>query len=245
MFTPIVFHTRLVELCKARGTSITRFTEDVLKLSSSVPTGWKKGACPSSEVVYACAEYFHVSSDYLIGLSDRPQSTCKLEYSSDEQDLINELRTADLHARELGLASMRAVLQAAKKQNSKLRLAGLVAAGTPLYEEFSEEEMVSVPSRFFDRDRYFVVKAHGNSMEPEIPNGSFIIVQRNSRPEQGELAVVSLEGSGFDHEYAVKCVRFHADEIELRSYNPDYPPVFYPLTDIRSAEKVVHVISPR
>lgn len=65
-----MFYTRLSELCKTSGTSISRFSVEILGLNKSTPNGWKNGSSPSADAVIASAKHFGVSADYLLGLSD-------------------------------------------------------------------------------------------------------------------------------------------------------------------------------
>lgn len=70
-----VFFDRVSMLCKQKGVSVTRFATNVLELSSSTVTQWKKGYIPSAAVIYSIASYFEVSADYILGLSDDPKRT--------------------------------------------------------------------------------------------------------------------------------------------------------------------------
>lgn len=120
MFHPSLFHARLSGLCKAKDTSVTLFITDVLCISSSAATNWKNGSYPSSEVIYAVAEYFGVSTDYLFGLSDTPERRIP-SVTPEETDLLNNLRTADPNAREVLLASLRAGLSTFNAQKKPPR----------------------------------------------------------------------------------------------------------------------------
>lgn len=82
-----MFFERLNALCKEHNMSVSVFVRDVLKLSSSSATGWKKGATPNSEVVLRTAKYFNVSTDFLLGITDIPnpgESVVELQKIIDE-----------------------------------------------------------------------------------------------------------------------------------------------------------------
>lgn len=123
-----------------------------------------------------------------------------------------------------------------------LSVSGLAVADSPLYEESDGEELISIPAKYLARDldqnHYFVVRVRGDSMEPDIPEGSHVVVERNIMPAQGDLALISLD----DSEYIIRIVHFHSDEIELVSYNESYPATCYPLSAVRSIERIVRVI---
>lgn len=125
-------------------------------------------------------------------------------------------------------------------QDTRLPIAGLAAAGVPLYAESDGEDSVSVPQQYCD-DRFFVVQAKGNSMEPDVMDGDYVVVQRSTKPSNGELALVRIDGKAIE-EYTIKCFYEHPSKIELRSYNEEYKPMFFPIKHVISAEKIVHII---
>lgn len=112
MFSSAVFYQRLSALCRAHSTCITLFARNVLHTSTSAPTNWKNGTVPSAEIIYRCAEEFRVSADYLLGLCDSPEPYPEDAFSPQEVALVRLLRQSDPKAREVALASMRAVLAA-------------------------------------------------------------------------------------------------------------------------------------
>lgn len=121
-------------------------------------------------------------------------------------------------------------------------VSGLAAAGAPLYDEGNAEEMVSVPPKYLDRDRYFIIKAKGDSMEPRIMDGDYVVVERNADPAPREIALVRVEDDALEEGYVIKRYTQSLDQIKLLSINPAYNPLVYPLSALRSAERVVHII---
>ena len=125
-------------------------------------------------------------------------------------------------------------------QDTFMPVSGLAAAGAPVYEESDGSENVSVPQQYCN-DRFFVVQAEGDSMEPDIMDGDFVVVQRTARPSNGEVALVKVDGTAIE-EYTIKAFYDHGAKVELRSRNEDYEPMIYPMKHVISAEKVVHII---
>ena len=72
-----ILYTRIKELCESRGISMAKLSED-LGIAASLIRKWKKTTSPSVDRVKMIAEYFGVSVDYLIGLSDIKDSAEKL-----------------------------------------------------------------------------------------------------------------------------------------------------------------------
>lgn len=129
---------------------------------------------------------------------------------------------------------------------SSLPIEGFAAAGTPLFDRNTDEKTVSVHEKYtakdMDGNRFFVVVARGDSMEPEIPDRTPVVVQRGLKPLSGEVALVALDNATDEPEYAIKIVRYLPDKIELSSYNEAYAPYTRPLSEVISIEKVVHIL---
>jgi len=124
----------------------------------------------------------------------------------------------------------------------KRSVSGIAAAGAPLYDEGDAEETVAVPPKYLDRDRYFIVKAKGDSMEPMIMDGDYVVVERCTPPSPRQIALVRVEDNSLEEGYTIKRYVQTSDEIELLSINQAYDPMVYPLSALRSAERVVHII---
>lgn len=111
-----MFYERLNTLCKMNGTNITDVAVNQLGVGNSAPTAWKKGAEPRIGVVIRAAQYFHVSADYLLGLTDSPQpageasALSALADAPDLQELLLPLCQADSPARKAAIAAAHAVL---------------------------------------------------------------------------------------------------------------------------------------
>ena len=111
-----MFYERLNALCKLNGTNITDVAVNQLGVGNSAPTAWKKGAEPRIGVVIRAAQHFHVSADYLLGLTDSPrpiEEPASPAAPADEpalQALLAALPQADEPARRAALAAAQAVL---------------------------------------------------------------------------------------------------------------------------------------
>lgn len=72
-------------LCAEIGITPTKFTTEVLKLSSSKVTAWKNGSIPKYEILQAIADYFHVTIGYLF---DGGEKSPLPELTENEQAII-------------------------------------------------------------------------------------------------------------------------------------------------------------
>lgn len=60
-----MFYERLKEVCKLRGTTVSKMLMD-LNMSTSSTGSWKKGMLPRGEVLKLISKYLNVSVDYLL-----------------------------------------------------------------------------------------------------------------------------------------------------------------------------------
>lgn len=67
-----MFYSRLTSLCAERGVKITNVVSE-LKMGSGNLSNWKSGRMPRGESLSKLADYFHVSTDYLLGRTDDPR----------------------------------------------------------------------------------------------------------------------------------------------------------------------------
>ncbi len=100
-----MFLQRLIELIERNGITRNKLLAD-LGLNKSSFFDWeRRGTTPSGEVIAKIADYFHVSTDYLLGRTDIPDMAHPLGVSNelppDEARLLAAYRRADDHARQM------------------------------------------------------------------------------------------------------------------------------------------------
>lgn len=70
----------------------------------------------------------------------------------------------------------------------------------------------------------FALRITGDSMEPKLPNGSIVFVAPNIQPQNGDVALVIIEGRGGGRESCVKQIYDTGESLKLHSYNESkYP----------------------
>ena len=82
-----MFYNRLEALCLSIKTTPTAFVEGVLSMSRSNVTKWKDGVPPKSDTIMRIAEYFNVSTDYLLGKTDIKNNPTA-EYSDEVAEML-------------------------------------------------------------------------------------------------------------------------------------------------------------
>ena len=65
-----MFWQRLYDLCKENNTSPTKVVRE-LGIAQGMVTKWKNGTNPNAEVLIKISNYFGVSADYLLGITDK------------------------------------------------------------------------------------------------------------------------------------------------------------------------------
>lgn len=86
-----MFFDRLLFLCSENGTDVSNVLR-ALGLSTSKGTAWRKGSIPNGEILLKLANYFQVSTDYLLGSTDDPSPAGQKEKpSAESQELLEKI----------------------------------------------------------------------------------------------------------------------------------------------------------
>ena len=115
---------------------------------------------------------------------------------------------------------------------SRLRIPvlGYVKAGIPIeaVEEIIDFEEIS--DSMASRGEYFALSVKGDSMEPKISHGDVVIVRKQNEVENGELAVVLINGN----DATIK--RFYKTDfgITLISSNTNYAPFNFSKEEVKN-----------
>ena len=100
---------------------------------------------------------------------------------------------------------------------------GKVAAGIPIFASEEILDYEEITKEMAANGEHFALQIKGDSMEPRIHAGDVVIVRRQSDCENGETAVVLVNGD----EATVKRIKKSPEGIMLISNNPAYEPMFY------------------
>lgn len=91
-----MFWERFTEECALKGVKPNQIAAEI-GVSSGTLTKWKKGALPNVDKLIAVSSYFGVTTDYLLGLSEKvtltdrlfPEITTALQEKSHDDENIN------------------------------------------------------------------------------------------------------------------------------------------------------------
>lgn len=114
----------------------------------------------------------------------------------------------------------------------RVPIVGRVAAGRPIV---ADEEIIGyeyIDNKYSkDGHEYFGLRIVGKSMEPTIMDGDIVIVRRQNYVENGEIAIVLIDGE----EATAKEVKESADGITLIGHNAAvYTPHFYSAQEVKN-----------
>lgn len=187
---------------------------------------------PNQERIFILAKALDVSEAWLMGF-DVPRERI------DKKDNVNELINIyqKLNESRKDKVYNFAEYQLKEQQNNKVvPLVGATAANPQVLEYADAINDISINTEVPNSaDCALVVR--GDSMETDYMDGSIVFYKRQNSVENGELAIVEIEGDGV----TFKKVIFDYDnqQLILRSLNPEYPDRILKDTEYRIIGKVV------
>lgn len=110
-----------------------------------------------------------------------------------------------------------------KRKGIKIPVFGSVAAGIPIEAITDIEDYEEITEETAAKGNYFALRIKGTSMEPDIKDGSIVIVRQQSYIDDGHVAIVIVNGD----EATCKRIRKTPDGILLISNNSAFKPMFY------------------
>ena len=108
-------------------------------------------------------------------------------------------------------------------QGVKIPVLGSVAAGIPIsaIQDIIDEEEIS--EELASTGEFFGLVIKGDSMSPIITNGDTVIVRSQPDAENGDIAIVLVNGD----EATCKKIKKTPEGVMLIPLNPEYEPTFY------------------
>lgn len=196
-----MFYDVLVDLCEKTGTKPTPLLKQ-LHLSPGNLQRWKNGASVNSDILEALSEHFKVSIDYLLTGKEKSSPTDKL--SADERDLLTYYNVlpikeqGKLLGRAEALAEQFRATEIEKPKIKYIEYYSLpVSAGTGIYLDGDDREMLEVPETPLTAEANFALEVRGDSMEPKFYDGDTILIRTQPNVEEGEIGVFILNDEGY------------------------------------------------
>jgi len=217
----VVFYVlgkRLVILRNKRGLTQEQIAV-ILKMSRSTYAQYEVDRRkPDYDTLKMFADYFGVSTDYLLGLTDNPA-----QYDKSNQEAKRAFREVEIIP---------------YGPTVRVPVLGTIAAGFPLYAEQNIIEYVDVQANEVKGGEFFYLIVKGDSMTgSRIHPGDKVLVRRQEEVENGEIAVVMVG----KEEATLKRVKFLEEAAILYPDNPKYQPQIYKIEEIKILGKIVKV----
>ena len=164
------------------------------------------------------AEYFNVSTDYILGKDDTPDPGWKV--IQDPADLRFPPKVFPAEP-----------LPDLDRETALIPILGSVRAGYDNYAEENLEGYMTIDERLkaMHPDAY-VLNVKGDSMEPEIKHGDIVICAPDVEIRNNDVAIICVNGEVG----TVKRIRFEDDGLTLVPANPNYRKIHYSVEDVQS-----------
>lgn len=218
-------------LREQHGLSMAKAAE-ALGVPKSTYSSYEYGARePNIELILKIAEYYNVTTDYLLGRAPQTDPMKLLVSQSDTspESLVKQFAALPEEGQALMLAVVRALKTTRKirqiketpqtiwiKQHQNKAAAGF---GYDLSEddEWYDIEVIDTPKA---READFAVEVEGDSMVPDYHDGEIVLIKLDPDVPIGEVGLFVLEGKGYIKERGKKClisINSDYDNIELDS----------------------------
>lgn len=193
-------NTKQIELSRGAG------------IAPSTLTGYVKGtSLPIAGNVQKMADFFGVKKSDIDPRLKTESSTTSL----DELTSLYMKLHADRQRNVIRFTQRQWDEQNGLHETRSIYLVGQTAAGEPI--EYNQIPADQITAEVPDGADYALM-VNGDSMEPLIKNGSIIFYKAQPTVENGELAIVEIEGN------SVTCKKFYFEngKVILKSINPQY-----------------------
>lgn len=232
------FGKRLTQLRKENGFSKRSEFAEKLGIPSTTLRNYETDARePGHTFLKQISEFFNVSVDYLLCLTDEKEVLNSFRLKTSEYEYIKKYRDLDDHGKDLvDIVLLKEHDRCVKEQETiyhtakyidKLPNIASAGIGDYLLDEIPIEK-IEVDN---DCQADFAIGIDGDSMEPTFSHNDVVLVKRQSSVNVGDIAIFIIDGECFIKEYA---------KDRLISHNKDYPDkIFNECMDIRLVGKVV------
>ncbi|MGE7942793.1 LexA family protein [Lysinibacillus xylanilyticus] len=137
------------------------------------------------------------------------------------EELANVLNVSPAHLMGWDTTSKPTNIIAFSPATVKIPVLGKIACGDPITAEenligYRYESPDNLPS-----GKLIYLQAKGDSMEPTIPNGSYVLIREQPEVENGEIAAVLVNG---DTEATLKRVKRQGETVFLMPDNSKHEP---------------------
>ena len=215
----MTFGERLTQLRKEHGYSTRNEFADKLGIPSTTLRNYETDARePGHTFLKQISEFFNVSVDYLLCLTDDKEVLKSFRLRESEQAMVEKYRNLDNHGKELVDLVLEEehdrCIASINEKPAALRIytymQKIAAAGNGFYFDDIPTETIEAP---YIPGADFIIGVSGDSMEPTYNDGDLVYVEKRQIIHSGEIGIFMIH-----NELYIKEV---TDE-GLKSHNPKY-----------------------
>lgn len=201
---------------------------DALGISPNTYKNYEQGMRePNNEMLCKLADYFQVTTDYLLGREPQTDAMQMLMSQTDvsPETLVRQFDALPDEWQTIVMTIINAMKETRRAQQAMQNRPSIqmrkhlnkAAAGFG-YDLSSEDEWteISVVGTDAARAADFAVEVDGDSMEPDFHDGDIVLIKLDSDVQVGKVGLFVHDGKGYIKERGKKC---------LISRNPDYPDI--------------------
>lgn len=215
----MTFGERLTQLRKEHGYSTRNEFADKLGIPSTTLRNYETDARePGHTFLKQISEFFNVSVDYLLCLTDDKEVLKSFRLRESEQAMVEKYRNLDNHGKELVDLVLekehdRCIASITEKP-AALRIytymRKIAAAGNGFYFDDIPTETIEAP---YMPGADFIIGVSGDSMEPTYSDGDLVYVEKRQLIHSGEIGIFMIHN---------ECYIKEVTDEGLKSHNPKY-----------------------
>lgn len=242
----MTFGERITQLRKEHGYKTRKEFAEKLGIPETTLRNYETDARePGHTFLKQISDFFSVSADYLLGLTDEREKYSSHQLKSSEYEHIEKYRALDQHGKE----TVSYILEQETKRVKQIEQAASTPAATRMINYYYKLASAGTGQIVFDmpptkrieipaipeyRKADYAIGVNGSSMEPVYHDGDTLLVEMTDHVEIGEIGIFLVNGESFVKERG---------ETELCSLNPEKANV--PLNEsARCLGKVIGKLEP-
>lgn len=198
---------RLKEARKKLGITQTDIAKAIGVNPSAINQIERSTTNPSASTIESISTTYKISADWLL--------TGRGEMFVGSGSVINPTHL---------LVDHRGMTLEAKGELVEVEIEGIIAAGVPLEQTGDHDLIAPLQLALPNKNQYTALVVHGDSMEPEVRDGDFVLIRRDAEwfHADNKICAVSI-----DHEHTLKRLQIDASNkmVILHSLNKEYRPM--------------------
>lgn len=219
-----IFYDTFTYLCDKNNVKPTTVAKQCGGNGNSA-NSWKKGASPNSSIVVEIANYFGVSTDYLLlGKS--------ASLTPEEQQLVTNFSALN-HDNKIRVLERIETLLESQVADSRPKIKTVfikhssdkVSAGFGFdFEDYAEWDDIEVPLTPESRKADFCLTVKGDSMEPRFSDGDIVLVREQPAVDIGQICIFTIEKKGYIKKFGgdrLISLNDEYDDMLFSDYSPD------------------------